>query len=42
MVIFTIVVENEDVNELIGKYDLSKVVKPNSRDQSSDINWKYT
>ena len=36
--IFTIVDENKDVNEMISKLDLSKIVKPKSRDQDSDTN----
>jgi len=35
--IFTIMDEKEIVNEVISKYDLSKV-KPNSRGQGSDTN----
>ena len=36
--IFTIVDENEDVNEKISNKDLSKVVTSKSRDQGSDTN----
>ena len=36
--IFTIVNEKEIVNEVISKYDPSKVVKINSRDQGSNTN----
>ena len=32
---------NENANKVIQK-DLSKVVKPKSRVQASDTNWKYT
>ena len=37
-IIFTKVDEDEIVNEIVSNQDLSKVVKPKTRDQGSDTN----